>query len=438
MSKKVKSSLLTNSKAVAGAVCLTATALIGSPLLQAREVTAASFKDFDEKAKRGDRLTVVFFGCSLTWGANASDQSLTSFRARVADAMEKKYPKAHFKFYDAAIGGTNSFLGAYRIDRDVLARKPDLVFIDFTFNDDPYTTIPEFGASYEAIIRRIIEEAKCPVVQMFLCAQWNVEEKDLSVMKRRTAHYELSKAYGTATGDAILTIREAIEQGKTDVGKIWPYRDKCHPGDVGYQYYADAAMAGLNQAIKEERICHVPEKMINADTYMKVVRFRLPDIAELPDGWNKTHPSLTAAWHDALMSRWLDGVVEAVNFTAPDKSGKKKDIVTKPLKIKFKGAAVMIFGEKNPNSGKIRALIDGKPVEGLPWSKVKLKDGIVDLSSKVFGGNVFLAEPIAIGLDQDIEHELVIAPVFDAAKRQVVRIESICVAGKNPSVKLVK
>ena len=43
-----------------------------------------SFSAFDARAQAGDRLTVVFYGASLTWGANATDQNYFSYRARVA------------------------------------------------------------------------------------------------------------------------------------------------------------------------------------------------------------------------------------------------------------------------------------------------------------------------------------------------------------------
>ena len=77
---------------------------------------AASFTEFDRKAKAGDRLNVVFFGASLTWGANASDPVETSYRAVMRDRFEQHYPAAHFRFRDSAIGGTGSQLGAFRLD----------------------------------------------------------------------------------------------------------------------------------------------------------------------------------------------------------------------------------------------------------------------------------------------------------------------------------
>src|SRR4051794_30354319 len=76
------------------------------------------FSDFDRRARSGERLNVVFFGASLTWGANATDPQQTSYRARIGQRLEKEYPAAHFKFWDAAIGGTGSQLGVFRFERD--------------------------------------------------------------------------------------------------------------------------------------------------------------------------------------------------------------------------------------------------------------------------------------------------------------------------------
>ena len=34
---------------------------------------AASFAEFDARARAGENLTVAYFGCSLMWSANASE-----------------------------------------------------------------------------------------------------------------------------------------------------------------------------------------------------------------------------------------------------------------------------------------------------------------------------------------------------------------------------
>src|SRR3954462_7701951 len=90
-----------------------------------------SFGDFARKAEAGTPLNVVFFGGSLTWGANAGDPQRTSWRALMSDYLRQKFPRAPFTFHDAAIGGTGSKLGMFRLERDVLAHQPDLVFYEF-------------------------------------------------------------------------------------------------------------------------------------------------------------------------------------------------------------------------------------------------------------------------------------------------------------------
>ena len=110
---------------------------------------------------------------------------MTSYRARIAERLENAYPKAHFKFWDAALGGTNSQLAAFRLERDVLSRQPDLVFLDFTASDDITTATPETLASYEALVRRIIRDGKAPVVQAIFPFQYHIGADKLDTLQRR-------------------------------------------------------------------------------------------------------------------------------------------------------------------------------------------------------------------------------------------------------------
>jgi len=181
--------------AMAGMFLVASTAL-------AAEAKLGSFADVDAKAKAGDRLNVVFFGASLTWGANASDPAETSYRAVMRDRFEQHYPAAHFRFRDSAIGGTGSQLGAFRLDRDVLAHRPDLVFVDFTANDDIDSADPETLASYESILRRLAT-AGIPVVQVAFPFRWDIDTAKLPNMKRLAAHRALADTYGNGWGDAV-------------------------------------------------------------------------------------------------------------------------------------------------------------------------------------------------------------------------------------------
>jgi len=373
------------------------------------------FPVFHARARAGERLTVVFFGASLTWGANASDPNLTSYRARIAERLEREYPAAHFRFFDAAIGGTGSQLGVFRLERDVLARKPDLVFLDFSANDDIYTDTPETLASYEAILRRLVSEAGCPVVVVIFPFKWNVEQGNTHGMKRRDAHIALARAYGVPVGDAIALCQEKVARGEVSVGAIWPF-DGAHPGDLGYALFAEAAWRGLEDGIARGLVPSVPQKMLHAPTYTKSARVRLSTLGGLPRGWKVGTPSLTSAWFDALMSRWLDDVT-----IASAEGGR-----VEPLRVEFRGSMLMIFGEKTPSSGRYRFRIDG----GAPVER--------DASSRQLGGNVHLTEVLAQGLDPSAEHTLELEPVFEREGERELRLESICVAGGDgPLVRLL-
>lgn len=394
---------------------------------------AASFADFHRRALAGERLNVVFFGASLTWGANATEPNLTSYRGRMAELLEERYPQARFKFHDAALGGTGSQLGVFRLERDVLRRKPDLVFLDFSANDDIYSDKAETLASYEAIVRRIITEARCPLVIVIFPFQWNVEQGNTGGMKRRDAHIAIAKAYNVPVGDAIVLGQRLVREGKLTVKQIWPV-DGVHPGDLGYRMFAEAAWQGFCDGVERKLVCSAPEKMLHAPTYMTSARVRISSLGKLPGGWRVGAPNLVSAWYDALMSRWLDDVVIASNRTQiGDPKSKPVPQRVERLRVRFSGSMVMLFGEKTLRGCKYRCYIDGKVVEHTDWATKKVLTEF-DASSKQFGGNTHLTEVIAEGLDPSADHTLEIEPLFAEGEEQELRIESICVAGGKAKV----
>ena len=186
---------------------MTAILLVASTAM-AEDAKRASFAGFDARAKAGERLNVVFFGASLTWGANATDQALTSYRAQTKELLEARYPKARFQCYDAAIGGTSSLLGVFRFERDVLARKPDLVFLDFSANDDNWNGNPLVFASYESILRRIIHDGGAPVVAVMFPFMWEIgpglESGTSAHLGGLTQRLKSAAAYGVPAGDCLL------------------------------------------------------------------------------------------------------------------------------------------------------------------------------------------------------------------------------------------
>jgi len=398
-----------------------------------------SFADFDRRAQAGEPLNVVFFGASLTWGANASDPMLTSYRGLFADRLRAAYPLARFRFWDAAIGGTGSQLGVFRLDRDVLRHRPDLVLLDFSANDDIHSGDRETLSSYEALVRRIVLEAHAPVVQVIFPFRWDVEKGTLEEMKRRTAHRAIAESYQTALGDAIELARDRVAAGTTSLDQLWPL-DGVHPGDAGYALFTDAAWSAFQAAVDAKRVCRPPAKMLYDETYMTSNRRHLAQLKDLPPGWQPTAPQVTSAYFDMMMSRWLD---DEVVVRSPLKDPKQSETAGKAaapvekeaapverLSTTFRGSMVMLFGESTPKSVQYRVWIDGKLVEHREGgaNSPLVEEFDAGKFGRRAGGNVHHVQVIATGLDPVEPHTIEIEPVFDAAGQEL-RLESLCTAG---------
>jgi lysophospholipase L1-like esterase len=366
-------------------------------LLSASE---ASFSNFDQRARDGETLSVVFLGGSLTWGAQSTDPQTKSYRALTSRKLEETYPKAHFRFGDAAIGGTGSQLGAFRLERDVLAREPDLVFLDFTINDDTYSA-PKANrlASYESLVRRMVERG-IPVVQVILPSKQDLNANP-PARHLDALHKAIGAAYGLPLADAVALVQQRVADGQTTADLLWDLpEDRTHPGDAGYALYAEEAWSAYEHAVASRVKCRVPAQMLHADTYMTVNRFRLATEATLPAGWRTGLPHRNAIAHDFVCSRWMDSLVIAEAGAAP-------------LRLKIRGSDVMLFGEQTKLSGSYQVRVDG----GAPKT----------YAAKCADGNMRLVQMIAEGLTPDHDHDIEITPVLEPG--QELRIESVCVAG---------
>lgn len=308
----------------------------------------ASFASFDRRAREGDALSVVFFGGSLTWGANASDPNLTSYRGRMCSYLRDRYPKARFTFHDAAIGGTGSNLGAFRMERDVLSRKPDLVFLDFMANDGIWDTEPVPTCFYEHIVRTLVG-AGIPVAQMEFVFRFNLEGKDgpaESGLDRRALYRKLAAAYGLPEADLAPFLLERLRAGTTTLDAVWP-KDGAHPYDEGYALFFECAKAAFEKAVSEEFVCRAPEAPVFG-TVSDLRRTRLHE-RPLPNGWRKDFTYRTALWFDGLSSRWMDAVAVA--------GGESPE----PFRIDAPCTFVGVFGEADAHARAFRIDVDGRP-----------------------------------------------------------------------------
>ena len=371
----------------------------------------ASFADFDARARAGEKLTVAFFGGSLTWSANATEPNVTGFRGLMAKYLTEKYPAAHFTFVDAAIGGTGSNLGMFRLERDVLSKHPDLVFLDFACNDGGQNTALAPTCCYEYLLRELIGRGIAVQQMFFTFKSWTKSGAEPSkVHPRRDVYRRLAEAYGTPVGDVYETpLWKRMHSGETPLEEVWPI-DAGHPDDTGYRMFADAGIAGFERAIREGAVCRVPEKPVFGT--VKDLRRLNPAEGALPKGWTRNLTYRTSLWYDGLSSRWMDDVAAFA------------DTARSPLTVEATGNFFGVFGEADENALTAVITADGDEVAKFNGYH------------KAGNGRLFIWRNVVLDgweKGESRRHVFAVDPIPSADGKGEFRIGSVCTATLVPS-----
>lgn len=191
------------------------------------------------RASQGEELTIGFLGGSITQGSVASSHELT-YSYRVYQWWCRSFPDASFHYVNGGIGGTSSHFGAARAIDDVLMYQPDIVFVDFSVNDDPNLFFQE---TYEGVIRRLLTWPSNPAIvvlnNVFYDTGSNAQEYHNAV----AAHYQIPCV---SIRD---TIYRKIQEGIYTAKELTP--DNLHPNDKGHGLVAEEIIR-LLEAAREE------------------------------------------------------------------------------------------------------------------------------------------------------------------------------------------
>ena len=296
---------------------------------------------FEHEMQKGKHLKVAYLGGSITWGACASDQGKTSYRALVSEFLEKAYPEAHLKFIDAAIGGTPSKLGVFRMDRDVLPYKPDLTFIEFAVNDGGRTT--DSVETMEGIIRKL--KKSNPDMAIFIIVLGAGRGNKYGT-PRYQEHIKLAEYYGLPFADVCGPVKKKIKAGKLDTDKI--LADGCHPCDAGYRIYADIIIDTLKKDFNAKGKAVPYPKPLTANRYESAQMLELSKLKNLGE-WQKGKVATLGTWFDHQPSRWISSVI------VPKKDGAK-------ISFDLNCSGVGLYYEIMQQGGRILVEADGKDV----------------------------------------------------------------------------
>ena len=136
-------------------------------------------------------MKIVFFGDSITdcGRDRADDASLgNGYVAILYEKLKNLYEDVKFEFLIRGIGGTRVCDRAARVDRDVVAEKPDIAVVLVGINDvwrkydgGADFDLDAFSAAYEEVLKKIKDcGAKLIVVEPFL---FDVPDKKLYAIK---------------------------------------------------------------------------------------------------------------------------------------------------------------------------------------------------------------------------------------------------------------
>ncbi len=236
-------------------------------------------------------LSVVFIGGSLTSGdIDYEGTELTDWNMKwpntVLRYLAGLFPSRKITAFNAGVGGTGSQYGALRFQRDVLAHKPDIVFIEFSVNDCPPSAklarehVQYRQYYFESMIRQCMEAPKVPVIvyshlpypvtpdnELYFKHKKSVEIKDevldyygipaINVMEDILSEYEAEKRENPSLTyeEFYLRYYRQCDDGHFDV----------HPHAWGYKLFN---MSIVNALMKNPQKYLSPFKMKD-DVYCK-------------------------------------------------------------------------------------------------------------------------------------------------------------------------
>ncbi len=210
------------------------------------------------KLDAGEEVRVAYFGGSIT--------AAGGWRVKTLEWFQQTWPDVDVSEIHAAIGGTGSSLGVFRLQQDVLDHDPDLVFVEYAVNDGGAS--PEnIWLAMEGIVRQIWTAD--PTIDICFVYTFRVGyEKDLNegvCPRAASADEMLAEYYGIPSINVALRTVEIANAGeliyrpeKDDDGNSLPTpegvmlfsKDGVHPFDVGHEIYTQViadAITGMRE-----------------------------------------------------------------------------------------------------------------------------------------------------------------------------------------------
>lgn len=309
--------------------------------------------NFRAKIEAGQHVKIGYLGGSITAAPGWRVQSLEWFA--------RQFPKAKFEEINAAIGGTGSDLGVFRLFNDVLRHNPDLLFVEFAVNDGG-ASVEQIHKAMEGIVRQTWRHNP----RTDLCFVYTLSEPMLGdlragqMQRSASAMEELADRYHIPSihfGVKVVQLEKSGElvfkapkpENLSEAMPIVFSTDGVHPHvETGHKLYT-AAIERSWPAIRDagtEPLEHVLPDPLRSDHWEQACQIEItPNMLRGP--WKKL------AADDPLGKRFQRNLPDLHQAMEPGAV----------LEFTIDGTAVAIFDPLGPDGGQVSVQIDDRKPE---------------------------------------------------------------------------
>lgn len=192
-----------------------------------------------EKAENGEDITVAFLGGSITQGCNSTVPE-KCYVELTYKWFKERFSNVNVKHINAGVGATGSLIGVHRVERQVISKNPDIVFVDAAVNDDEDYSCK---VAYESLIRRLLRSNSKPaVVEIFMTMDtgFNVQEQQMSIGER----------YNVPMISFRDSLKYEVLNNKIKYSDV--LTDEVHPNDSGHYIISELLTNFINSVYKND------------------------------------------------------------------------------------------------------------------------------------------------------------------------------------------
>lgn len=320
------------------------------PLRDAVECTPRSgLPNFRAKVEAGETVRIAYLGGSIT--------AAPGWRVQSRELLASTYPDATFEEIHAAIGGTGSDLGVFRLQNDALRHDPDLLFVEFAVNDG--------GASPERIhkaMEGIVRQTWQANPETDICFVYTLSEpmlKDLksgkmpraaSAMEVLADHYQIpSIHFGVKVVEMLNAGELVFKAPKPESPEVRPIvfsSDGVHPlVETGHPIYTETIARNWPRLWEsgKEKAAHSLGPPYRSDNWEKAKQ--IPVTMRMLEGdWEQLGPD------DSLAKRFQKNMPQMFRAKSAGAA----------LKFTLNGTTASVFDLVGPDGGKIEIKVNDK------------------------------------------------------------------------------